>query len=481
MSVPNRPESEYNAALKKWGGKWGAAIPLLLLICGLLWLSLHGPATPKNFWSIGFAAICFGLFLSKTPKEYCATVLRGFNNKSVGVLCASWIFASVFGQIMQAGGIIEGLLWFGLNVGAQGSVFTVITFLAAMLFSLGTGTANGTILALTPVMFPAGVFLGADPAFLAVAILSGGALGDSYSPISSSNITVAFTQDADIQKITRTRAPLVFTAAAISAIVFACFGGGGTVSTPPQFAASMSPTCLLLLLAFGIVIVASLLGRHIIESLTWGIAAAIVIGLAIGRLSLSDLLHPVTTGGMSSGLLENGVSGVTGVIIFILFILGVIQLVMESGIMEDIVNWVQKTFIKTARQAEITIIASTVLITIPISANVPAEVLLGTTFVKPLSQRFGIAPERAADLLCCSACTIFYMLPWHIVCALWFNTVSHAAAEYGLVSPPITSALLMPYAWALLLVLFLSAITGWQKRIPTQGLSSKEQNDAVSR
>lgn len=100
MSVPNRPESEYNAALKMWGGKWGAAIPLLLLICGLLWLSLHGPATPKNFWSIGFAAICIGLFLSKTPKEYCATVLRGFNNKSVGVLCASWIFASVFGQIM---------------------------------------------------------------------------------------------------------------------------------------------------------------------------------------------------------------------------------------------------------------------------------------------------------------------------------------------------------------------------------------------
>ena len=70
MSVPNRPESEYNAALKMWGGKWGAAIPLLLLICGLLWLSLHGPATPKNFWSIGFAAICIGLFLSKTPKEY---------------------------------------------------------------------------------------------------------------------------------------------------------------------------------------------------------------------------------------------------------------------------------------------------------------------------------------------------------------------------------------------------------------------------
>ena len=83
---------------------------------------------------------------------------------------------------MQAGGIIEGLLWFGLTVGAQGSVFTVITFLAAMLFSLGTGTANGTILALTPVMFPAGVFLGADPAFLAVAILSAAPWGTAIPP-----------------------------------------------------------------------------------------------------------------------------------------------------------------------------------------------------------------------------------------------------------------------------------------------------------
>ena len=466
MATTDSNQNARNQNLQMIGGKWGAAFPLLFLIAGLLYLSLMGPATPKNFWSVGFLAICIGLFLSKTPKEYCATVLRGFNNKSVGVLCASWIFASVFGQIMQAGGIIEGLLWFGLNIGAQENVFTVITFLAAMLFSLGTGTANGTILALTPVLFPAGVFLGADPAFLAVAILSGGALGDSFSPISSSNITVAFTQDADIQKITRTRAPLVFTAAAISTVIFAIFGGGGVVSTPPQFATSMSPVCLLLLLAFGVVIVASLIGRHIIESLTWGIAAAIAIGIAIGRLSIADLFHHVSKGGMSTGILENGINGVTGVIIFILFILGIIQVVMESGIMEDIVNWISSTFIKTTRQAEVTIVASTALVTIPISANVPAEVLLGTTFVKPLAQRFGISPERASDLLCCTACTIFYMLPWHIVCALWFSTVNHAAAQYGLQSVPITNALLMPYGWSLLFVLFVSAITGWKKKIP---------------
>ncbi|QLA16624.1 Na+/H+ antiporter NhaC family protein [Desulfolutivibrio sulfoxidireducens] len=464
--------SDFNPALKMYGGQWGAALPLVLLVGGLLWLSLAGPANPKSFWSIGFLAICGGLLLAKSKKEYCATVLRGISDRSAGVLIASWIFASVFGQIMQAGGIIEGLLWFGLNTGAQGSVFTVITFVAAMLFSLGTGTANGTILALTPVMYPAGVFLGADPVFLATAILSGGAFGDSYSPISSSNITSAFTQDADLRLITRTRAPLVLAAAAISLVIFAVFGGGGEVKPPMEFSAAMSPECLFLLLGFAVVIVCSLLGRPLIESLTYGIITAIAIGIAIGRLSFQQLLHPVTKSGMSTGLFEDGVNGVVGVIIFILFVLGIIRVVMESGIMETIVNWVQKAFVKNLRQAEVTIITSTVLTTIPISANVPCEVLLGKTFVSPISKRFGITPERAADLLCCSVCTIFYMLPWHIVCALWFNTVSNAATKYQLYAPPISAAFVMPYGWSLLFVLYFSAITGWQKRIPSESMAT---------
>ena len=53
-----------------------------------------------------------------------------------------------------------------------------------------TGTANGTILALTPVMFPAGVFLGADPAFLAVAILSG-TICDGAKPSCAAKIAAA--------------------------------------------------------------------------------------------------------------------------------------------------------------------------------------------------------------------------------------------------------------------------------------------------
>ena len=80
---------------------------------------------------MGFLAIAAGVIFTHTKREYCAALLRGLADKNGIVIIALWIFASVFGQILQAGGLVEGLLWFGLNTGAQGSIFTVITFVAA--------------------------------------------------------------------------------------------------------------------------------------------------------------------------------------------------------------------------------------------------------------------------------------------------------------------------------------------------------------
>ena len=454
-------KSDINPNLQMYGGKFGGVIPLVVLVAGLLWLAFSGPANPKSFWSMGFLAIAVGLLFAKTKAEYCGALLRGLNDKNGIVIIALWIFASVFGQILQAGGLIEGLLWFGLNTGSQGSIFTAITFVAAMLFSLGTGTANGTILALTPVMYPAGVFLGSSPLMLATAILSGGAFGDAFSPISGSVITSAGTQGADMREVTRTRAPLVLVAAAISLVVFAIFGGGGQVSAPPEFSNGLKPVGLLMLIPFAVVVAASMFGKHLIEALVYGSIIGTVIAGATGKLAMSQLIHPVTKAGMSTGLIEDGVNGVTGAIIFILFILAVVRVLIESGIMELFVDWIQRLFIKTTRQAEFAMVWITTLVTIPVSANIPCEVLLGTTFIKPISERFGIRPERAANFLGCAVCTIFYMLPWHIVCALWYNTVSQTAIKYNIPYPPIQGAFAMPFGWALEVVLIVAALTGW--------------------
>ena len=92
-----------------------------------------------------------------------------------------------------------------MSTGAQGNIFVGLVFFASMLFALGTGTSTGTCIALTPVLYPAGYFLGADPAMLGLAILSGAAFGDNLSPIADTTIVSAYTQGATMKEVVRSR------------------------------------------------------------------------------------------------------------------------------------------------------------------------------------------------------------------------------------------------------------------------------------
>lgn len=170
--------------LHMYGGMWGGFVPLLVLIVGLVWLSVEQRGGTKPFWACAWLAIVVGLFLAVDKKEYCKAAMRGIGDRTGIVIVTAWLFAGVFGKLMAAGGLVNGLLWLGMTTGAQGAVFTLLVFFAAMLFSLGTGTSTGTCIALTPVLYPAGYYLGSDPAMLGLAILSGAAFGDNLAPVS---------------------------------------------------------------------------------------------------------------------------------------------------------------------------------------------------------------------------------------------------------------------------------------------------------
>ncbi len=168
--------------------------------------------------------------------------------------------------------------------------------------------------------------------------------------------------------------------------------------------------------------------------------------------------------GVSTGIIENGIQSVVGPIIFAILILGVTQILVESGVMSRILEFARKTMVASVRQAELSIIGVTVLASIPISANAPAELLVGPSIVRPLGEQFNLAPARRANLMDCAVCTIFFTLPWHIAVAAWYGAIFSAAEAYGISAPPISSALYNPYSWALLLVLIFSAVTGWNRK-----------------
>ncbi len=463
--------------LKMRGGVWGGLVPLLVLVSGLIALSVAERGGTKTFWACAWIAIVVGIFFAKEPKEYCKALMRGIGDKTGIVIVTAWLFAGVFGELMKAGGLVEGLLWMGMTTGTQGAVFVLLVFLAAMLFALGTGTSTGTCIALAPVLYPAGFFLGADPAMLALAILSGAAFGDNLAPVSDTTIVSAYTQGAAMKDVVRSRFPLSITAAAVAAIVFAIFGGGGQVVALPEIKATLNPSGLIMLLSLVIVVAAALSGRHIIESLIYGNISAAVFGLLTGRISLAAIFSIPEKRGGSTGLIENGVQGVVGAVIFAILILAVTQVLVESGIMRRILEAAERAIVRTVRQAEAFIVGVTILLSIPISANAPAELLVGPSLVKPIGKKFRLAAARRANLMDCAVCTLFFTLPWHIAVAAWYGAVYAAAQQYNIEAPGIGVALYNPYSWTLLAVLIFSIVTGWNRKMIPEGV---EEVDAES-
>lgn len=450
--------------LELYGGIWGGLVPLIVLVGGLVWLSVEEMGGTKPFWACGWMALVAGLFFAKNKHEYCRAAMRGIGDKTGIVIITAWLFAGVFGKLMVGGGLVDGLLWLGMTTGAQGGVFVVIVFIAAALFALGTGTSTGTCIALSPVLFPAGCYLGADPALLATAILSGAAFGDNLAPISDTTIVSAYTQGATMRDVVRSRFPLAMVAATIACGVFLAFGGGGTIKALPEIQAQMNPSGALMLSALLVVVASALSGRHIIESLIYGNITAAVVGILTGNLTFSAIFHIPEKRGLSTGLIQNGINGVVGAIIFALLILAVTQVLVESGIMARILKFAEKFIINTVRQAELSIIGVTILASIPISANAPAELLVGPSLVKPIGKKFNLAAARRANLMDCAVCTIFFILPWHIVVAAWYAAIVSSAEAFNLTAPSITAALYNPYSWALFGTLLFSAITGWNRK-----------------
>lgn len=272
--------------------------------------------------------------------------------------------------------------------------------------------------------------------------------------------------------VVRSRFPLALAAACIAGSVFLVFGGGGVQKPLPEIAARMNPEGALMLLALVVVVVAALRGRHIIESLIYGNITAAVLGVLIGTIKLDAIFSIPAKRGISTGLIEDGIQSTVGAIIFAILILAVTQVLIESGIMRKILESAEKFIAKNVKQAEMFIVGVTIAASIPISANAPAELLVGPSLVRPVGRRFNLAPARAANLMDCAVCTIFFILPWHIAVAAWYGAIVSACEAHGIPTPPVSSALYNPYSWALLAVLLFSIATGWNRRFAGNRLTA---------
>src|SRR5699024_11110823 len=174
---------------------------------------------------------------------------------------------------------------------------------------MATGSSIGTMFTAFPIFYPAGVLLGADPAVLAGAIVSGAIFGDNLAPISDTTIISASTQryrrrdgSADIGGVVTSRARYALVAALLAAVCYLALGGGSAGTTSVDLAEQSDPRGLVMLLPIAVLLLTAFASRNIFLAVTVALVVA-VFGI-MGVLRAAGVLDRIVPALTSSRLAD---------------------------------------------------------------------------------------------------------------------------------------------------------------------------------
>ena len=450
----------------------GILAPFLLFLAGVSWLGLSGAPDERGFWPVLVGALALAVLLGTNRTATIEVILRGMSQPIVMLMVMAWLLAGMLGAILGASGLITALVAVARDAHFTGGAFAAAAYLVAVLVSTATGTSLGTILIAGPVLYPAGGALGADPVWLAGAILAGATFGDSISPVSDTTIASSATQDADIGGTVRSRLKYALPAGLAALIAFGLLGGRGSLDVQAAAVAASAAggaanpaapagdyRALLLLLVPVLVIVMLLRQRHMLEGLLAGIAASSVLAVAAGLLAPSQLLYIDAGHFGARGLLLEGMERGVGASVFTILLMGLTATLDASGMLGRVVAFAQSRMRRSAA-AEwwiVGVMSAAVMLT---THSVVAILTVGS-FAKESGSRFHLSAYRRANLLDVTACTWPFLLPFFIPTIL-AASMTASGVSFGM---PRVSALAVGlanvYSWGLVAMLAFAVTFGY--------------------
>ena len=184
-----------NKKLEFRGSSFMALVPFAIFIVITIALSFFNAADTNMMIGAGVIGLLVGMFFAKNLNDYWDIILEGLGSKVAMTAVMLWLVVGIYGNILNRGQIVEGLVWLSVKTHVSGAAFTVAAFIFAAVFAMATGSGFGTISTMSFILYPAGILLGANPAVLAGAILSGAAVGDNIAPVSDTAIIASSSQE----------------------------------------------------------------------------------------------------------------------------------------------------------------------------------------------------------------------------------------------------------------------------------------------
>ncbi len=477
MTLTNKHDIDF------YGGKLVAFLPLVIFLgfCIEFFVVLKA----FDMGALAMAALIALLvtaFLVKGDKRanYWNAVYDGV--REAAPILVLLLVIGMFSQLIKLSNLSGGFVWVAQNLHVSGNLFTALTFLFVCVIATATGSSLGTMATCFPIFYPAGVLLGADPAFLAAAIVGGGIFGDNLAPISDTTIISASTQHyvtregtAEVGGVVRSRFKYSAVAGTIAFIVFAIFGASSSAVSQSALAnVNMNPRDLFMLIPVAIMLIVVVVKKDIYLSITLGIITGVIVGLLTGTVQVSDILSVKDS--TPTGFLVEGVSGMMSTVILVLSVYGIMGVLHSAGALEMVLNALQSTRLgKTVMGTEIIMMLGIIITTLLFGGVTSAAM---TTFGKiqnELGQSKGLHPYRRSNLLDGFANSIALCVPFLSVFV--FLGAQLTAGYKGVTSVSVAAlGTHMIYPFLLFCVLFASVLTGWGRTY--EGENGEEVKEA---
>ena len=437
--------------MKFYGGTFGACLPLIVFMGCMILIAALKMVSLVLFCMAGFAGLCAAFLLAKDKKEFEKATIAGIQNDTLCVIIFAFLLAGVLSQELRQSGLINGLIWAMTELGLKAGFLPLIGFIACCLISVATGTSNGAIVAVMPVLLPVAATAGANPAVVAGAIVSGAIFGDNLAPISDTTIASAVTQEAEVRDVVRTRLPYSMIAAVVSAILFVIVGFNTTTGVElPQIADSSSALTLIMLVIPVVMVILMLRGWNLIGTLIVCDILGFVFILVFGFMDAAVLFS-------AKGPIGSGLSGMLNVICFCFFMFSLLEMLKRSGVFGLLLDKLTGAA-KTPRSAELICVAMEIVASFAIGAASVSILFVGPV-VRKILQKHNIVNTRGANLIDGFGTSFAAIVPYNPV---GLNAVSLAIAS-GVVAESFSFVDYLPYlfqSYMLMLLFGLSILTG---------------------
>lgn len=414
-------QKEEAVTLKFWGSPLMAMIPILLYVIlgGVFAVGFHYYSM-KGLIVASIIALFVGFFICKNKRTYWNTIVSGLTEFGNARLVLIFIVIGMFSKLLMTGQIGAGFIWLSLQFGITKSAFVVFTFLASAVISMGSGAPIAALFACIPMFYPPGILLGAGPAMLVGALLSGIFLGDTLSPSSQVINTTVLTQHdcktgrpGELLPTLKARTPYVAAVGIIAAVLFFLFGSnGGTMGNLDQLGNFTNVKGLWMLIPIAILLTICLKTGDLFLGLSYAIVTGLVVGLITGLFAPADILSiDYATEGLK-GILFEGIYSMSDILVSTILLYGLIAVAVDGGMVQYASDWIMsKKCAQTKKGAMVVVSVGIGVVNILLSGCVLPSILLFGAMADRIGQKACLPPNLRSILLTGNATNITAIIP----------------------------------------------------------------------